>query len=150
MRKPRVSESSNVGLFEAGLLVGLLGAIFWFMKEHSGEGRDLWPALGFPYGPTGNLAGIGGQFFTGNITGASPTGAALPVVLTPPQNVPKSLTDTAGSVLTDKGGTGLTDVTGTLTTPGLVPSFNAAALKIGSSGSGRDWPALPLDRGAGR
>lgn len=149
MRKKPVMQSS-FGLFEVAAILGGLGVVYWFMKEHSDGGRDLWDALGYPYGPTGNLAGIGGQFFTGNITGASPTGAALPVVLTPPQNVPTSLTDTAGSVLTDKGGTGLTDVTGTLTAPGLVPSFNAAALKIGSSGSGRDWPALPLDRGAGR
>lgn len=150
MRKKAAPAQSSFGLFEVAAILGGLGVVYWFMKGHSDGGRDLWDALGYPYGPTGNLAGIGGQFFVGNLTGAATTGGALPVILTPQTTTPKLLSDIGGTSLTDIGGTGLTDVQGSIVPPGLVPSFNGAALKINPGNRGRDWPALPLERGQGR
>jgi hypothetical protein len=121
-------RKQTIGMLEVGLILGGLGIIYWFSKQHAEGGRDLWSALGFPYGAIGNIPGLGGAFFAGNVTGALTTGAAVPVILTPATILPTALTDTTGTALTDGGGTVLTDVTGHYGPPGLVPSYNNSRL----------------------
>jgi hypothetical protein len=128
-------RKSGFGLFEIVAIALLGGIVYWYHKQHSQGGEDLWSALGYPYGATGNLAGMSGSFKTGNVTGANPNGAALPVVMNAGLNVYHTLGDLGSTLLTDIGGTGLTDVPA----PGpssLFPSRNAAGIKSAFNYSG--------------
>jgi hypothetical protein len=133
MHKP---PPSKIGLFEIGAILGCFGVVWWFAKHHASGGSDLMPALGFSYGPMGNLPGIAGGFRTGNVSGLLSNGAALPVILTPPTIAPTFISDIGGTTLTDLTGTGLSDVTGHGVPPGNVPSHNAAGIKSSFNYSG--------------
>jgi len=129
-------DSSSPLFFYVAVIAAMFGVVWWFFTQHGDKGRDLWPALGFPYGPIGNLASVGASASAGNLSGVSASGGALPVTLTPAGIAPKLLTDHTGATLTDRAGTGLTDVQGTPTVPGLVPSYNSAGIKSNYNYSG--------------
>ena len=112
MRRAKAPKGSALELFAIGgaMVAGLI--FYWrLVPKTEDKGESLWKGLGFPYGATGNLTGIAGQFFTGNITGANINGAALPVIMAPGQLISAALTSTlTGDILTDTPGSQLTDL----------------------------------------
>ena len=120
-RRPR-SNSSGVGWFEVALIASGLGVLYWYHKHHANEGVDLWSALGFAYGPIGNLPAIGGDYRTGI--------NAMPVLMSAAQLIPNTLTDIGGTALTDLSNNVLTDIKGGAIPPQLFQSRNAAGIKL--------------------
>src|SRR5208283_4198173 len=120
-------KKNGFPLIEFGFIAAGLGVLYWFHKEHATGGEDLWSALGYPYGATGNLPGMGADFKTGNITGSLSNGAAIPVIMTMPAPIFNSLTDTTGVVLTDTLAVGITDVPFNPPSQPILPR-NAAAI----------------------
>jgi hypothetical protein len=104
--------------------------VYWLLlRDQKDPGVSLWVALGFGYGPAGNLTSIGNDFFSGinQVDGKS----ALPLVSV---IVGKPLTDLAGNVLTDLAGNPLTDTTGA--NQNAFPSANNAQLRLTGNLSG--------------
>jgi hypothetical protein len=97
-------------------------------RQKSQGGQDLWSALGFPYGPIGNLSAIGGDFHSGL--------NAFPVTMQTGIPQARQLTDTARLQLTDTTGAILTDVPSP-TGAALFPSRNAAGILDKFNHSGR-------------
>jgi hypothetical protein len=116
----------GIGLLELGFIAAGIGVIYWYFGGHSDDGRDLWPALGFSYGPVGNLASIGADFKTGKnrFDGHN----ALPVQMNVGASVAHQLTDTVLGQLTDTTGTALTDVFAPIAST-LFTSRNATGIR---------------------
>jgi len=115
------------------LAIGGAGAaIYWFWFHRGGDdgGQSLWPALGFSYGPLGNLPAVGSFNRTGNVNGAGLNGGALPLIISP-TNV---LTDELGNWLTDQANNPLTDQGG-LVGP-IFPARNGNGLRFSGVPSG--------------
>jgi hypothetical protein len=89
-KPPRCPPMSTSILPKIAIGAALAGVAYYLFKGQSGGGQDLWPALGFPYGPTGNLAAIGSAF------------QSMPVA------------DASFGVLNDQKGQPLTDESGNL------------------------------------
>lgn len=129
MRKPSpTARHSGFSLpMIAAFIVAAGGTVWYLMFKGGGDdgGQSLWPALGFKYGPIGNLASIGADFKTGanRFDGHN----ALPVTMySALSNIP--LTDTTGAQLTDVPGTVLTDAN--VQTNFRFPQFrNAASIR---------------------
>lgn len=137
---PRVARTpKHEGLplaWLAGISVAAAGAV-WYLKFRAGGddgGQSLWPALGFPYGPIGNLTSIGGDFHAG--LNRSDGHNAYPALVQ--TNILSSLQLTAvgGAVLTDVAGTALTDVSSTPGIPRLYTSRNASGIRDSFNHSG--------------
>jgi hypothetical protein len=132
--KPQASGAGEI--WAAFLFVAAgLGVLYWYYKHHASGGTDLWTGLGFGYGALGNLPGIASDFKTGNVTGLSPNGAALPVQMNQGAASAHTLTDIGGTILTDRTTTGLTDVN-TNPPPTLFQARNAAGIRISLNSSG--------------
>jgi len=85
---------------ELFLIAGGAGAVWYLLIRNGGNdgGASLWPALGFPYGPLGNLPGIAADRRAGNFQGVMPNGGALPATISPTH----VLTDQLGNWLLDQ------------------------------------------------
>ena len=120
MRK--ASTKSVFGWFEVGAIASGLGVIWWYYKHHTSDGRDLWSALGYPYGATGDIPAMQSGFKTGL--------NALPVLMSPSHIVPNVLTDISGSQLTDLANNVLTDLAGASAPAQLFTSRNATGINL--------------------
>jgi|SRR3984893_12915154 len=115
-------RKKTVGLFEVGIIAACAGFVayaVWHGRQAPG-GVSLWSALGYPYGPIGNLAGIGSDFKTGP--------KALPLIKVLDVSSFHVLTDSLGVALTDAAGVVLTDSAGAPYVTQF-PSRNAAGIR---------------------
>jgi hypothetical protein len=120
-----MAAKSSFPFFELLIAAACGGVVYyvWFSRHGGDEGRSLWPALGFPYGPLGNLPATGGVTRTGNQSGSGINGGAIPTWLSPTH----ILTDELGNWLTDQRGNYLTDQGGYVGP--FFPSRNATAIR---------------------
>jgi hypothetical protein len=116
------TTKAGFGMFELGVLVAGAGAVWylWFKDRPKNDGVNLWTALGFPYGPIGNLSSIGADFKTGK--------KALPIYRVLDVTSSHILTDTLGVALTDTVSAVLTDTSGAPVIT-VFPSRNATGLR---------------------
>ena|SRR5271163_2584503 len=116
-------------ILAAGGGVGIL----WFLMFRNGghdNGLSLWPALGYPYGPVGNLPAMGAFTRTGNLSGALPGGGAVPTYLSP-TNI---LTDQEGNWLYNQRYMPLTNQGGQIGP--IFPAHNPNGLRVSIIPSG--------------
>lgn len=146
-----MAKAKGFPWLEAAAAVGGMGVFYYLLMkdQENQDGRDLWPALGFPYGPVGNLASIGADFKSGANRRDGHNALPVPGALNLSALLAHQLTDTTGAVITDIPGTALTDVSTSSVAPTLTTSRNAAGLgdTFNHSGSKPAWPRLPKSAG---